>query len=272
MLRLLSSSINGSNSFYSYFGTFPSRIDRRQRRESAASGTANAFHCRRLTLATAYQGRSVTECRKQKFVGVLGTLAEAATRKTQAKARQEPITSMRNTDNVKRLGGLFLRNARALLLTMIPFVWGYIPARFVQSAWVDAYYFRYIRLWDVAFIIMWGWVGWNFGRLRLKPRQSFLLGNMTWSISLCLLVWQFFLLGDAERSSGWLSLLPQLFPFGVLSTTSRTMGIFTRSISSSIALLLAHFYMLVIFWLGFVLERRRQETEDSVTSTWEESV
>lgn len=152
-----------------------------------------------------------------------------------------------------------MRVLRILPLTMIPFVWGYIPARFVQSVWVNTYYFRYIRLWDVAFIVFWGWVGWNFGRLRLKPRMSFLLGNMTWFISLCLLVWQFFLLSDADRSSSWISLLPQLFPFGILSTASRMMGIFSRSITSSNALLVAHFYMLVIFWLGFVLGRKKRE-------------
>lgn len=153
-----------------------------------------------------------------------------------------------------------MRTARVLLLTMIPLVWGYIPTAFVRSAWIDAYYFRFLAAWETAFILFWGWVGSYCGRLPEKPLKSILTGTATWLFSLGLYAWQFQLLDSAQRSPGLLSLIPQLFPFGVLSTVSRMMTLFTRSISQNWVFVFSYLFMLGIFLIGFYLGRSRQTT------------
>lgn len=149
---------------------------------------------------------------------------------------------------------------RVLPLTLIPFLWGYIPTAFVQSAWIDAFYFRFINAWETAFLLFWGWVGFCCGRLPEKPLKSILMGNATWLFSLGLYVWQFQLLDSVQRSPGLLSLIPQLFPFGVLSTVSRMMTLFTRSISQNWVFVFSYLFMLGIFLIGFYLGRSRQTT------------
>lgn len=149
-----------------------------------------------------------------------------------------------------------MRNARILLLTMIPFVWGLIPTLFVESAWVNTLYYRYVHVWETAFILFWGWVGSYCGRVGQKAYQSILIGNATWLLSLGLYVWQFGLLNDTQRSAGILSLLPQLFPFGVVSTAFKMMTMLTRNVSSNAGFMFCYLYMLGIFLIGFYLGRR----------------
>jgi hypothetical protein len=153
-----------------------------------------------------------------------------------------------------------MRITQVLPLTIIPFLWGYIPTAFVQSAWLDAYYFRFLYVWEAAFILFWGWVGFLCGRLPEKPYRSILLGNATWLFSLGLYMWQFQLLDSAHRSPGFLSLLPQLFPFGVLSTVSGIITLFTRNITMNWIFVISYLCMLGVFFVGFHRGRRQQPT------------
>lgn|GEM_PF-6359115 len=162
-----------------------------------------------------------------------------------------------------------MRNATILLLTMIPFLWGFIPTVFVESAWVNTLYFRYVHVWEIAFILFWGWVGSYCGRAGQKAYKSILIGNATWLLSLGLYVWQFQLLDGTQRSAGILSLLPQLFPFGVLSTVFKMMTLFTRNITQNSGFILCYLYMLGIFLIGFYFGRMPRARQGSPAGTWQ---
>lgn len=142
-----------------------------------------------------------------------------------------------------------------LLLLSFPFLWGYAIMHLPLQTFETVYSSRAL-LWEALFIVFWFWTGMLFARLPLGKIKSFALGNSVWVIFLALYVWQAIL--DINRLSPRLTIVAQAYSFPVLSYTARLLGLFVDSFEATTLLLLAFFFMLVIFTLGFVFQSYRK--------------
>ncbi|WP_459762043.1 hypothetical protein [Alkaliphilus crotonatoxidans] len=107
-----------------------------------------------------------------------------------------------------------------------------------------------LSLWKYVAVISWIWVGNQFACLKIEGKKAFLLGNGLWGISLMLYIWRFYLT-DNVSISNYFAGLSQHYPLGFLPWASLLIRIFSDTIYSNHAILLAYGLMLIVFAFGY---------------------
>ncbi|MFO8060891.1 MAG: hypothetical protein R6U70_09610 [Bacillota bacterium] len=112
--------------------------------------------------------------------------------------------------------------------------------------------------WGLLFLGYWFWVGSLFGRGE-NPLASFLWGSSLTVLCAAIYVQQFFWTDPANMSRA-LSLLAQLYVFfaGPVSSTFFVSILGMSSVRNTALNLWAYVFMLGVFALGFLWQRRRQ--------------
>lgn len=151
-------------------------------------------------------------------------------------------------------------------LVLVPILTGYLVSHSLgglaqgEPHWIFRLWAAAPLPWAVLFLAFWFWVGRRFAAARFRPITGLVLGNSLTVASLILYVYQFYLLGDAERSAG-VAALAQYYhlvatPFGAwIMSAVASLGA-TTTLSGGSINLLAYGLMLTLFTVGFSVARR----------------
>ena len=151
-------------------------------------------------------------------------------------------------------------------LILVPIVAGYLINHSLvgsvqgQSYWIFRVWSAAPLPWAVLFLAFWFWVGRRFAVARFRPLTGLVLGNSLTVASLTLYVYQFYLLGDAERSAA-LASLGQYYnliaaPSGAWMMSAVASAGGSPTLTSNSINLLAYGLMLTIFTGGYAVARR----------------
>ncbi|CAK7086031.1 hypothetical protein CIW83_04880 [Tissierella sp. P1] len=108
-----------------------------------------------------------------------------------------------------------------------------------------------LSLWTFSSVVLWFWVGRQFGSLTIEKIKSFILGNVIWAISLALYIWQFIFVDDINRNF-FVAGISQHYLLGFVSWGSKVVGLFTNTIDGTVVVIVAYLMMFIVFTVGFI--------------------